>query len=434
MLWDTGNYRYAKNATYDSHFVSKPHKRQIEKMKIAIIDPPSFTPWRNYSLCSALEKAGYEVTLFTSEFIYDSTLEGLRTKGVKYFFLRLSTKIQTIFPAIKGSSFVKAIKGAEYCFDLVRLYRYLNKNKYTVAHIEWPVIPPIDLYFIKLLKKKGIKVSLTIHNLLSSPTYDRQYITKRYMRKIYSEADLLMPLTETTKKIFIEETGIRGEKIKTVRHGNFDIFRIGRCTGRLQAKKEFGIDPESDLILFFGLIRYYKGLKYLLKALRIAVSENKRIKLLVAGRIFASEERLDEYDELKDLRDHIIIHPRFIPTTEVEKYFVACDIVVMPYIHNLHSGQHHLAYTFGRPVIATACGDSLEIVQDGKGGFLVPPEDENALARAIINFFNFDKKKREEMNQYCRSLSDGNSWEKAARDLIGAYKDFFNNGGTKEYR
>lgn len=394
-------------------------------MKIAVIDPPNFTPYRNFLLCSALEKTGNDVTLFTSKFSYDSSLDFSKIKGTNYFFFRLSTKIVQVFSNVKGYKIFKLIKGIEYCFDLIRLFSHIKKNKYTVINIEWTVIPQLDLYFIRLLKKSGIKTALIIHNLPSHPVYNGKNIWKKYMEKIYSETDLLIPLTETTKNIFVKETGTDKNKVRAIYHGNFDIFRTGHYKTPAQARKELGILPESDVILFFGIIWHYKGLEYLLKALKTVVSQKKNIKLLVAGRLFTTKEKLYEHREFRGLQEHLIVHADFIPMVDVEKYFVASDVVVMPHVHNLHSGQHHLAYTFGRPVIATACGDSLEIIKEGKSGFLVPFENEKALAEAIINFFNLEKNKREEMNRYCRLLSDNNSWEKIAHKLIETYRDFF---------
>jgi len=395
-------------------------------MKIAIIDPPNFTPYRNFSLCSALEKTGNDVTLFTSKFLYDPSLDFSKIKGTNYFFFRLSNKIEKKFSRVKAYRIFKIIKGVEYCFDLIRLFNYIKKNKYTVANIEWAVIPQLDIYFVKFLRKRGIKTALTVHNLPSHPVYNGKNLWKRNMEKIYSETDLLIPLTETTKNIFVKETGTDKNKVRAVYHGNFDIFRTGHYKTPAQARKELGILPESDVILFFGIIWHYKGLEYLLKALKTVVSQKKNIKLLVAGRLFTTKEKLYEHREFRGLQEHLIVHADFIPMIDVKKYFIASDVVVMPHVHNLHSGQHHLAYTFGKPVIATACGDSLEIIKEGKSGFLVPPENEKALANAIINFFNLEKDEREEMSRYCSLLSDKNSWKIIAHNLVDTYQNFFN--------
>src|SRR3989338_9400384 len=228
-------------------------------MKIAVIDPPNFTPYRNFSLCSALEKIGNDVTLFTSNFLYDSSLDFSKIKGINYFFFRLSNKIEKKFSHVKAYRIFKIIKGVEYCFDLIRLFNYIKKNKYTVANIEWAVIPQLDIYFVKFLRKRGIKTALTVHNLPSHPVYNGKNLWKRNMQKIYSETDLLISLTETTKDIFVKETGTDKNKVRAVYHGNFDIFRTGHYKTPAQARKELGILPESDVILFFGIIWHYKG-------------------------------------------------------------------------------------------------------------------------------------------------------------------------------
>jgi glycosyltransferase involved in cell wall biosynthesis len=394
-------------------------------MKIAVIDPSNFTPYRNFSLCAGLEKTGHDITLFTSRFIYDPSLDFSKLNSTNYFFFRFSNKMIQHSPYIRTLKIFKLIKGIEYCSDLFRLLNYMKRHKFTIANIEWTLIPQIDFHFIRLLKKNGIKTVLTAHNLPSHPVYNGKNTWRRFMGKIYSEVELLVPLTETTKEIFVKETKIRSEKVRAVYHGNFEIFRTGQYKTSYQARKELEIPQDSDVILFFGIIWHYKGLEYLLKALQIVKSRNQNIKLLIAGKLFTSKEKLYEHEKFRELQKYLIVHANFIPMNEVEKYFIASDVVIMPHVHNLHSGQHHLAYTFGRPVIATACGDSLEIVREGKSGFLVPPENEQALAEAIINFFNLEKAKREEMNHYCRYLSDRNSWDKVAHNLIRTFREYF---------
>jgi glycosyltransferase involved in cell wall biosynthesis len=398
---------------------------KLRSMKVAIIDPANFTPYRNYSLCFALEKANCDVTLFTSEFIYDPSLDFSKIKGINYFFLRFASKFEKLCPSIRGTKFFQIIKGVEYCLDLIRLNRYLEKYDYKIANIEWAIIPKLDFYFIKFLKRKNIKTALTVHNLLSHPVYKGKNAWKNNMKRVYSEVDLLIPLTETTKGIFIDETGIKPNKVKAVYHGNFDIFRTGRFKRSDEARKALGIPRETDVLLFFGIIWHYKGLEYLLKALKIVARKNNSVRLLVVGKLFTSKERLYERREFRELKDYINVHAEFIPMVDVEKFFAASDVIVMPHVHNLHSGQHHLAYTFGKPVIATACGDSLEIVEEGKSGFLVPGQDERALAEAIVRFFNLEEHKRHEMGRYCQLKSNENSWDKVAHSLIRTYKEFY---------
>jgi glycosyltransferase involved in cell wall biosynthesis len=169
-------------------------------------------------------------------------------------------------------------------------------------------------------------------------------------------------------------------------HPTLSIFGEFASYGKTEARAELGIQPDKKLLLFFGLIRAYKGLKYLIEAMARVVKHLDCV-LLVVGEFY---EAKDEYLTLiKDLRleDHIIVHDEYVKNEAVSLYFGAADVVVLPYVSATQSGIVQIAFGLSKPVITTDVGGLPEAVEDGKTGFVVDPQSPDKLAEAILKFY-----------------------------------------------
>ena len=158
-------------------------------------------------------------------------------------------------------------------------------------------------------------------------------------------------------------------------HPMFENF--GESVDRNIACERLGIDSSSRYMLFFGLIRDYKGLDILLNAWRRLGDKNS--KLIVAGEFYASREKYMPLIEA--LGDRVVLHDRFVADEEVKYYFSVADAVVLPYRSATQSGVTQVAYNFRVPMIVSNVGGLAEIVPDDKVGYVVAPEvDEVAAA------------------------------------------------------
>lgn len=151
-------------------------------------------------------------------------------------------------------------------------------------------------------------------------------------------------------------------------------------------------------MLFFGFVREYKGLKHLLRAMPKITEQVKNLRLFVVGDF--GEDR-DQYMELireKKIEDAVEVVEGYIPDKEVEKYFAACDLVVLPYESATQSGIVQIAYGFRKPVLVTNVGGLPDVVTDGKTGYVVesknPGTDRRRSSSAILK-----KKKKKNLHR-----------------------------------
>ena len=176
-------------------------------------------------------------------------------------------------------------------------------------------------------------------------------------------------------------------------HPLFENF--GERVERSEACVRLGLDPANRYVLFFGLIRDYKGLDLLLDAWaqlrRAGRTEGRR--LIVAGEFYpAGEPYLNRIAD-NGLQDEVLLHDRFIPDDDVKYYFSAADFVVQPYKTATQSGVTQIAYQFCVPMVVTKVGGLAEIVPDGRVGYVCEPTPEG-VAGAIERMYEGDTLQR----------------------------------------
>lgn len=172
------------------------------------------------------------------------------------------------------------------------------------------------------------------------------------------------------------------------RHPLYDNF--GPKTSREESLKYLGLDPGQRYMLFFGLIRDYKGLDLMLKAYADSRFRKMDVKLIVAGEFYSGSEKYFEMEKQLGLEGLIVWKSDFVPDSEVRYYFGAADIIVQPYKSATQSGVTQIAYHFEKPMLVTDVGGLAEIVPDGKVGYVVQP-DVQQIADALVDFFENDR-------------------------------------------
>lgn len=171
-------------------------------------------------------------------------------------------------------------------------------------------------------------------------------------------------------------------------HPLYDSY--GSPLSKQEARQRLGLATDARIVLFFGLIRAYKGLDILLEAMADERLATRRVQLLIAGEPY---ENLNKYTSLitqLNLQSRIIAHWHFIPQHEVATYFCAADIVAQPYKTATQSGVTQIAYYFERPMLVTNVGGLAEIVPHGKVGYVTPVHP-RAVADALVDFYDHQR-------------------------------------------
>lgn len=196
------------------------------------------------------------------------------------------------------------------------------------------------------------------------------------------------------------------------RHPLYDNF--GPKTARDEALKFLGLDPEQRYMLFFGLIRDYKGLDLMLKAYADSRFRKMNVKLIVAGEFYSGSEKYFELEKELGLEGMVVWKSDFVPDSEVRYYFGAADIIVQPYKSATQSGVTQIAYHFEKPMLVTNVGGLAEIVPDGKVGYVVNP-DEHQIADALVDFF--ENKRQDQFNDGILAEKKQYAWSNMTRSV-----------------
>ncbi len=216
-------------------------------------------------------------------------------------------------------------------------------------------------------------------------------------------------------------TLLPGAPVQRIFHPVSESFAGATDTG--EARRRLDIPAGKTVLLFFGYVRHYKGLDILLRALPRVAQNNPDVFLLIVGEFYEPRAPFETLIREKGLKENLKIVDRFVPNDEVGLYFSAADAVVMPYRSATQSGVIPIAYQFGKPVVTTHVGGLPDFVEEGKTGFLVSPEDPEALAEGIQLFL--EKKETIPFEENVRQFRKNFSWER----LVEAIEKFVGKDG-----
>ena len=250
------------------------------------------------------------------------------------------------------------------------------------------------------------KILFICHHVID---HEAHVFSRLCTRAVLRQGDHFFVHSEADAKKLLEM--IPSSSVTKVLHPVYDFFN---ATGLSKAKAREQLGLTGNILLFFGFIRPYKGLDVLLEALpRILVQQ--QVTLLVVGEFWEGRARyLGRIQEL-GLEAAVKVVEGYIPNEQVEPYFAAADVVVLPYVGGGGSGIVQIAYGLDKPVIATSAGCLSEVVDDGKTGYVVSPGDTQALAEAVVRFFT-EAKEREFVANVQRG-KDRFAWDRMVDEI-----------------
>lgn len=311
----------------------------------------------------------------------------------------------------------------------IRLIYYAATSKPKIFHILWNnKFQFFDRTLLTLYYKLlGKRIVLTVHNVNARKRDSEDTALNRLTLRIqYRFADHIFVHSERMRIELIEEFSVQSSKVSVVPFGINNSVPNTSLTSK-QAKNRLEIRENEKTVLFFGNIAPYKGLEYLVTALKQIQDERHDYRLIIAGRPKGPKTYWASIREgiREDLQaGRVLLKPEYIPDEDTEVYFKAADVLVLPYRHIYQSGVLFLAYSFGLPALVSDVGSLRDEIVEGSTGFVFKPEDSADLAKAIETYFASDLYKnlngrRKRIQDYAKRKHD---WSIVGDATIAVYE------------
>ena len=365
-------------------------------MRVDVVDPSAFTPPYDHALCAALARAGADVRLQTSRFGYGPVPAAAGYERVERFYRRL--------PAVgaAGSRARFAAKLAQHVPDMLAYRRAAAAAD--VVHFQWLTVQPIDVGLLP----RARPVALTAHDVLPREPRRGQLAAQR---RLYERVDAVVVHSEHGRARLVDVLGIDQRKVHVIAHGAFTHLRDVPGERALPADLAAVGGP---VVLFFGLLRPYKGLDVLLDAWRAAGDLGAELWVVGMPRMDVAPLRAAAPPSVRWIS-------RFVADDEVAALFRRADLVVLPYREIDQSGVLFTALAFGAPLLLSAVGGFPEVAADGAAA-LVAPGDADALAAELRRLLA-DGGARAQLAAGARAAAAGRySWDAIAAAHLALYE------------
>ena len=339
------------------------------KKKVAIIDPlgshGSSHHFYLFGQLRSLKNNEVNIRLYTN-----SKTENPQINGVKFY--------QT-FGNLFSSKFI-IISGVKYILGSIRSVFHARFCGVEVFHFHifyTNILVLINLFLVKLLFGK---IVLTIHDVSSFSSKSRHSITSSL---IYKLTDLILTHNEFSKSEITKISPSSKDSISIIPHGNYSPF-INIQKDKNKSREYLDLPAEKTILLFFGMIKKEKGLDILLKSFSKIIDSNPDILLLVAGKPWGNDFSVYQHIiDKNNLAENIILHTKYIPNKDVEYYYSASDLVVLPYKKIYQSGVLMMTLSYNRPALLSDLLPLKEVITDNENGFLFKSEDIDDLSEKL---------------------------------------------------
>jgi glycosyltransferase involved in cell wall biosynthesis len=371
-------------------------------MKVQLVDPSAFTPPYDRALAAALARAGTEVELLTSHFLYGPVppAEGYRVE--ECFYRRTAARGLDARARLP-------FKAAEHLPDMLRFRRRADAD---VTHYQWLTIPPLDVH---LLPPQRPRV-MTAHYILPPQPSRRQV---KSARRVFGAMDAVVAHSEHSAARLRDEVGLDPAKVRVIPHGAFDYLT------KLPEEKPLPADlegAEGPVILCFGLLRPYKGIENLIEAygrlVRGGAAGDAELWIVGNPRMDVAPLRR----QAAEAGGRVRFVPRFVDDAEIPAIFRHADLIVLPYLDAEHSGVLYTGLAFGRPLVLSAVGGFPEVAETGAAR-LVPPGDTAALSTTLRELVADEAARAELAAAATRAAAGPFSWDEAARRTLDLYRE-----------
>ena len=392
----------------------------LPPIQVFMMDLLSIVPYYTGHLCPALEKVeGLRVKLGSITYHLDRDFfnrQGIRTYPGAF---DLISKVD-----IKPAWVRRIFKTAEWVINLAALGIRFTFSKPDILHAQFlPMISmglPLEIWFLKLAKLRGIKIVYTVHNILPHDSGQQQ---KAAFRTIYSLADRLICHDEPARNRLAREFGIDDKKISIVPHG--PLFDTIPPAVKGRARQRLNIGQEQVMVLWQGILRPYKGVPFLLEAwpevMRTISPAEATLAIVGSGDEHLMDGIRRQVAAMNNAKT-VRLDLRFVPVEEMNELYGDADIVVYPYSAVTTSGALMTGIGQGKAIVATSLPAFSQLLTDNVNGLLVDCGNTKDLASALGRLIQ-DKALRARLGKAAsQAYADRNQWAEIAERTVACYR------------
>lgn len=327
----------------------------------------------NESLSQELTKQGVENTIFSfylqyPNFLFPGTSQKVASdsKGPE------GVNVRSTISSVNPFSWWLTVK------EIAKL-----KPDFVVVRFWLPFMGPCLGTICKWLKSRlNIPVVAILDNVIP---HEKRIGDQAFTRYFLNQCDSFVAMSGS---VLDELKGFdRAKPRKLLYHPIYDHF--GEKVEKSLARKHLNLKDDENVILFFGIIRKYKGLTLLLEAVS-QMKDLSKVKLVVAGEFYEDQAKYTKLINEYELQKNIVVHAGFVDEKQVKFYFCAADIVAQPYLSATQSGVTQIAYHYNTPMLVTNVGGLPEMVPHGKVGYVCDVNPES-VAGSLDAFFELGK-------------------------------------------
>jgi len=341
----------------------------IAVVRVHVVDPSAFTPPYDHALCGALAARGLDVVLETSRFPYGDAPWQDGAAGAAGYALR--ERFYRRGSGLPGPARLAA-KLAQHGPGMAGVARRARHEQADVVHFQWLPIQHVD----GLLMPRRVPLVLTAHDVLPREPRTGQLAAQK---RLYHRVDAIVAHSASSRDRLVTEADVPHDKITVIPHGAFTHLADLAAASPALPPELAGAPADVPVVLFFGLLREYKGLDVLLDAWATARRCRTAAELWIAGMPRMDTRALHAAG---DAAGGVRWVERFVSDSEAAALLARADVVVLPYREIEQSGVLFSALGMGKPMVLSAVGGFPEIAAEGAAA-LVPPADPTALATTL---------------------------------------------------
>lgn len=353
----------------------------------------------NENLCAELVKQGHDAQIISYSLQYPGFLfpgsSQYEVSGSAPAGIKIHTLINTVNP-----------------FNWIKVSRFIKKEKpdFILFRYWLPFFGPC-LGSIARMVRATTKVLALTDNIIPHETRIGDKLFTRYFVK---GCHGFIAMSKTVLNDIAHFSNTQNKVYSP--HPMYETY--GTAVSMEEARKKLGINPEDKLVLFFGLIRHYKGLDILMEAMSHPEIKNQNIKLLVAGEFYEDKQPYLHLIQQLGLQNQVILHDTFIPNEDVRYYFCASNLVAQTYRHATNSGVTMVGYFYEKPMLVTNVGGLAEIVPNETCGY-VTDTSVPVISEKILDYFS--QNKEAEFTKHVIEEKKKYEWSAFINALTGLY-------------